>query len=152
MNCQILSDLLLRVSNLSFVLSLTQSVILHNLVCVVSVPPLSPLWDTTFSLMFEAHLLLIILNTWNRWYLAISYTAPQPWKWLPGVHFYHWWNGKDGFDDLDDKPSCTVSCFALLAAFVENSVVVSILVQILISLYLTSQNDPITLHFYNDYR
>ena len=33
-------------------------------------------------------------------------------------------------DDLDDKPSCIVFCFALLAAFVGESVIVSILRQI----------------------
>ena len=41
-------------------------------------------------------------------------------------------------DDLEDKPSCTVSCFALLAVFVEESMVASILHQILSYLYLTS--------------
>ena len=41
-------------------------------------------------------------------------------------------------DDSVDIRSCNVSCFALLAVFVEESVVASILHQILSYLYLTS--------------
>ena len=41
-------------------------------------------------------------------------------------------------DDLEDKPSCTVFCFALLAVFAKDSVMVSILRQMQSCLHLTS--------------
>ena len=53
---------------------------------------------------------------------------------------------------MGDKPSGIVFCFALLAAFVGESEMVSVLASDVRLITFDVINDPITLHFYNDHR
>ena len=53
---------------------------------------------------------------------------------------------------MDDKPSGIVFRFALLAAFVGESEMVSVLASDVRLITFDVINDPITLHFYNDHR
>ena len=68
------------------------------------------------------------------------------------MHSHRWWNQKGDCDDLEDKPSCIVFCFVLLAAFVGESVMVSVLASDAKSFEFDVINDTITLYFHNDYR
>ena len=110
-------------------------------VCVVSVPSLSPWWDTTISLLFEAHLPSSPSDHPEHLQQVVTGDITLPHN--PGSDCLECTLITGGTrtndcDDLDDKPSCTVSCLALLAVFVEESMVASILHQILSYLYLTS--------------